>query len=102
MEIDAPEVPIMDGSSQAFVDAIEAVGTQVQSQAPPRDSRIKRSFLRRRWCKKVTLSPSATPIYAGTIEFDTDAIGTQSYEMKLVNGNFKHDMADCRTFCMLK
>ena len=32
VEVDAPEVPIMDGSSRPFVDLLKGVGTQVQGK----------------------------------------------------------------------
>ena len=101
IEVDAPELPIMDGSSKEFVEKIEEVGTSVQSK-PRRAIRILKEITYQEGDKTVRLSPSAIPVYAGTIQFDNQTIGTQSYEMKLVNGNFKHDMADCRTFCMLQ
>ncbi len=100
VEIDAPEVAVMDGSSKAFVDAFEETGLQVQGQ-PRRAIRILKEVVIEEDGKMTKLSPSAIPVYSGTIVYDNATIGTQSYEMKLVNGNFKHDMADCRTFGLL-
>jgi len=101
IEVDAPEMPIMDGSSKEFVDKIEEIGVQVQSK-PRRAIRVLKEVIYQEGDKMTKLSPSAIPVYAGTIQYDNPTIGTQSYEMKLVNGNFKHDMADCRTFCLLQ
>jgi UDP-3-O-[3-hydroxymyristoyl] N-acetylglucosamine deacetylase len=42
------------------------------------------------------------PVYAGRIDFNHADIGAQEYSLKLVNGNIKHDVADCRTFGFLK
>jgi UDP-3-O-[3-hydroxymyristoyl] N-acetylglucosamine deacetylase len=101
IEINASEVPILDGSSAPFVAAIDEVGLQVQSQ-PRRAIRILKEITYSEADKEVTLSPSAVPTYSGQIDYANPSIGSQRYEMKLVNGNFKHDLADCRTFCLLK
>lgn len=101
IEIDGPEVPILDGSSALFIEAIEKIGIQVQSQ-PRRAIRILKKVTYKEGDKEVTLSPSNTPSYAGQIDYDNPVIGSQRYQIKLVNGNFKHDLADCRTFCLLK
>lgn len=101
VELDAAEVPIMDGSSKPFVEAIDAVGLTEQS-APRRAIKILKTVKVQDGDKIVSLSPSDVPVYAGRIEFPHADIGTQSYSLKLVNGNFRHDVADCRTFGFLK
>lgn len=101
VEIDGPEVPILDGSSVEFVQEIEQVGTEVQVR-PRRAIRILKEITFEDKGRKVTLSPSSIPVYAGQIDYSNPAIGSQRYEIKLVNGNFKHDLADCRTFCLLR
>lgn len=100
VEVNAPEIPVLDGSSKLFVEAIEEVGVQVQSQ-PRRAIRILKEVVYEEDGKKVTLSPSSVPTYVGQIDYDHPVIGTQRHEIKLINGNFKHDLADCRTFCLL-
>jgi UDP-3-O-[3-hydroxymyristoyl] N-acetylglucosamine deacetylase len=99
IEINAGEVPILDGSSIAFVKAIEKAGIEAQS-VPRRAIRILKEVIYEDKGRKVTLSPSSVPVYVGQIEYDNLAIGTQKFELKLVSGNFKHDFADCRTFCL--
>lgn len=97
VELDAPEVPVMDGSSKPFIDAIDAVGLAAQS-APRRAIKILKEIVVRDGDKMVRLSPSNVPVFAGRIEFAHADIGTQNYTLKLVNGNFRHDVSDCRTF----
>lgn len=99
VEIDAGEVPILDGSSIAFVKAIEEAGIEAQD-VPRRAIRILKEVTYEDNGRRVTLSPSSTPVYVGEIEYNNPAIGTQKFELKLVSGNFKHDFADCRTFCL--
>ena len=101
VEIDAGEVPILDGSSQLFIEKFEEAGVQVQS-SPRRAVRVLKEVTYQDGDKSVTLSPSNIPVYAGQIDYDNPAIGSQSYEIKFLNGNFKHDLADCRTFCLLQ
>lgn len=101
IEVDSPELPILDGSSAMFVEAIDEVGVQVQGQ-PRRAIRILKEVSYEENGSKATLSPSSVPVYSGQIEYDHPSISTQQYEIKLVNGNFKHDLADCRTFCLLR
>lgn len=100
VEIDGPEVPILDGSSKKFIEAFDLVGVLEQS-APRRAIKILKTVSYSDGDKFVSLSPSITPKYIGQIEYNHPSIGTQRFEMKLVNGNFKHDVSDCRTFCLL-
>lgn len=101
IEINAAEVPVLDGSSIGFIEAIEKAGLQEQS-APRRVIRVLKEVSVTEGNKTVTLSPSSVPLYEGRIEYKNAAIiGDQSYTLKLVNGNFKHDVADCRTFGFL-
>ena len=101
IELDAAEVPVMDGSSKQFVEAIDAVGATKQSK-PRRAIKILKDITVKDGDKMVRLSPSAVPVYAGRIEFAHADIGAQEYSLKLVNGNFRHDVSDCRTFGFLK
>jgi UDP-3-O-[3-hydroxymyristoyl] N-acetylglucosamine deacetylase len=102
IEVDADEVPVMDGSSKPFVDAIQKAGL-VEQDAPRCAIKILKTITVQDGDKSVTLSPSDVPVYSGRIEFkDTPVIGVQEYSLRLVNGNFVHDVADCRTFGFLK
>ena len=101
IELDAAEVPVMDGSSKQFVEAIDAVGTKAQSK-PRRAIKILKDITVKDGDKMVRLSPSKVPVYAGRIEFPHASIGAQEYSLKLVNGNFRHDVSDCRTFGFFK
>lgn len=101
VELDAPEVPVMDGSSKPFIDEIDKVGLVAQS-APRRAIKILKEIIVRDGDKTVRLSPSNVPVFAGRIEFAHADIGVQDYTLKLVNGNFRHDVSDCRTFGFYK
>ena len=51
--------------------------------------------------KRVTLKPANGYVFGGEIEFDHPEIGNQKFETQLVNGNFRHDIAEARTFGFL-
>jgi UDP-3-O-[3-hydroxymyristoyl] N-acetylglucosamine deacetylase len=97
IELNGPEVPAMDGSSKPFVDMIDKVGLAAQN-APRRAIRILKEITVEEAGKTVTLKPAEEFIFAGEIDFDHPDIGRQRYEIKLLNGNFRHDLADSRTF----
>lgn len=102
IEINAAEVPVLDGSSIRFVEEIEKVGLHVQA-APRRAIRILKEVKIKEGDKVITLSPSNVTVFEGLIDYSSvPAIGVQSFTLKLVNGNFKHDVADCRTFGLLQ
>ncbi len=101
IEVDAPEVPVMDGSSIEFVKAIDATGLAEQA-TPRRAIKILKEIIVRDGDKMVRLAPASVPVYAGRIEFAHADIGVQDYSLKLAGANFRHDVADCRTFGFFK
>lgn len=100
-EIDGPEIPVMDGSAMPFVELIDAAGLAAQA-APRRVVKVLKEVVVEQDGKRVTLSPSDDSRFSGDIEFDHAGIGSQRYETKLLNGNFRHDIADARTFGFLR
>ncbi len=102
VSIDGPEMPIMDGSSQAFVEAIDAIG--VTSLATPR-SYIKvlkpvRVEHGRAWAE---LSPYRKGFRLEVeIDFDDALIGRQSIELDLTPKAFRRELAYARTFGFMK
>ena len=100
IELDGPEVPVMDGSAMPFVAAIDAAGLTAQA-APRRAIRILKPITAEEGGKRVTLSPASGSVFAGDISFDHPEIGTQRFETTLLNGNFRHDIAEARTFGFL-
>ncbi len=97
IEINGGEAPIMDGSSMPFVKLIDEAGIQAQEK-DRQLIRVRREVSVEYEGKKVTLKPHNTSSFAGEIEFDHEEIGRQIYETTLVNGNFRHEIANARTF----
>ncbi len=97
VEVDGPEMPIMDGSAAPFVFLIECAGLVVQSK--PR--RFIEVLKRVEVCedgREASLSPGDGFSVGFEIDFDTDAIGRQDKNVKLVNGTFKGEISRARTF----
>ncbi|MEL7106444.1 MAG: UDP-3-O-acyl-N-acetylglucosamine deacetylase [Pseudomonadota bacterium] len=99
VEIDGPEVPILDGSSAGFVRAIMARGLR-RLAAPVRAIRVKRPIEIERGAATAALDPSDGLQIAFAIDFDARAIGQQRLTLDMANGAFVHDLCDSRTFCL--
>jgi len=97
IDLDGPEVPVMDGSAVVFVETFDQVGFEIQDAAR-KTIRILKEVTVEKDGKVVTLSPADTASYGGTIEFSHPEIGAQHYEIQMLNGNFRHEIADARTF----
>src|SRR5258708_6924512 len=101
IEIDGPEVPIMDGSAAAFVTAIDQAGILTQSGS--------RRFLQILKLVQVVMGDSfgeLRPYAAGfraeiEIDFTNPVIGRQSYVLDLSPERFRREICRARTFgCM--
>ncbi|MAI62518.1 MAG: UDP-3-O-[3-hydroxymyristoyl] N-acetylglucosamine deacetylase [Micavibrio sp. TMED27] len=97
IELDGAEVPIMDGSAIPFVELVNDAGILAQQQKR-RVIRVLKNIAVEKDGKRVELSPATGSVFGGEIEFDHPQIGAQKFETALINGNFVHDIANCRTF----
>ena len=100
VELDGPEVPIMDGSAQPFVDLLDHAGLRRQ-ETPRRYIEILEPVEVVEGDAHVTLSPAAGFEMAFEIVFDTAAIGRQRVELTIDEASFRAELADCRTFGFL-
>ncbi|HPD91771.1 MAG: UDP-3-O-acyl-N-acetylglucosamine deacetylase [Rhodobacter sp.] len=98
IELDGPEVPILDGSARPFVAAFVAVGTRSLG-APLRAIRVLRPVEVRMGEAWARLEPADRLSIAFEIDFPDAAIGHQQLELELCNGTFVRELSDCRTFC---
>jgi UDP-3-O-[3-hydroxymyristoyl] N-acetylglucosamine deacetylase len=99
VELDGPEVPILDGSSAPFVRAILATGL-VRQSAPIRAVRIVAPVTARNGRGWARLSPSDGGLSMRFhIDFEDTAIGRQDLDLDLGNGTFVRELCDSRTFC---
>lgn len=101
VEIEGNEVPIFDGSSNAFVDAIEQAGIETLD--------VRRRYIR--IVKPVRIDNGAAWAeflpYDGTrfdveIDFDSPSIGRQRFSADMTADTFRKEIARARTFGFLR
>jgi UDP-3-O-[3-hydroxymyristoyl] N-acetylglucosamine deacetylase len=97
VEINGPEVPIMDGSAAPFAFLIECAGVREQN-AVRSAIRIRKPVEVREGNRFASLVPADTFAISFDIEFPSPAVASQSHAIKLMNGAFKKEVARARTF----
>lgn len=101
IELDASELPIMDGSSKYFVEAIEKAG--IEEQEAERFVYVVKeviSYTDEATGSEITVIPSEEYCVTAMVDFGTKVLGTQNASMKSIS-EFKNEIADCRTFSFL-
>ncbi len=100
VELDGPEVPIMDGSSAPFVFLVDCAGTADQG-VPRRHLRILHPVQVDDGDKSARLIPADGAYFGFEIDFPSRAIGRQTFACTLTAGTFKQSIARARTFGFL-
>ncbi|MDB5451680.1 MAG: lpxC [Caulobacteraceae bacterium] len=100
VELDGPEMPIMDGSSAPFVRILDRAGKREQAN-PRRFIEIVENVVVTDGDKRAALSPSDRFEVAFEIQFPTAVIGRQSVDLEMDEAAFRSELADCRTFGFL-
>jgi UDP-3-O-[3-hydroxymyristoyl] N-acetylglucosamine deacetylase len=100
VELDGPEVPIMDGSSKAFVFMIECAGKKLQNVAKKYLKILKKIRVSDQ-NREIIVSKSKTMHINLTIEFDSKVIGKQNLLFSQTINSFKENLANARTFGFL-
>ena len=98
IEIDGPEVPILDGSSAPFVKGILSRGLR-ELDAPVRALRILKPVEVREGEAWARLEPNDMLEIDFRIDFSDKAIGRQEKSLNMANGAFVRELCDSRTFC---
>lgn len=98
IEIDGPEVPVLDGSSAPFVAAFMARGIR-HLRAPVRAIRVLEPVEVRDGPALARFDTADSFEIDFRIEFDDPAIGTQAKRLSMGNGAFIRELCDSRTFC---
>jgi UDP-3-O-[3-hydroxymyristoyl] N-acetylglucosamine deacetylase len=99
IEIDGPEIPIMDGSSDLFVREILSAGV-VGLDRPAKVLRILKTVSVVDGKALAEISSSGAFEIDFDISFTDQAIGQQHHNINMQNGSFVRELSDCRTFCM--
>lgn len=101
IELNGPEVPIIDGSSAPFVEMIEKAGVIEQGAAKiwyTIDENIQHFDEQKR--VEMTAMPSRDYKITALIDFNSPVLGTQHAGLKTMR-DFTKEIAPCRTFCFL-
>lgn len=101
LEIDAPEPPIMDGSSKYFVEAIEQAG--IVTQDAEREEYVVKdviSYIDEETGSEILVMPAEEYQVTTMVDFGTKVLGTQNATLKTLSG-FKDEIASARTFSFL-
>ncbi len=98
IDIDGPEVPILDGSAAAFVRGIVNAGL-TRLAAPLHAIEILKDVSVAEGAAFAQLSPSTTLQIDFAIDFADAAIGRQHKTLNMANGSFVRELCDSRTFC---
>lgn len=107
IEVDGPEIPILDGSAGPFLFLLDCAGS-VEQDAPRRVIAVRRpvrvtagdAYAELRPLGPVTRSAQPVLEMDLSIEFDAPAIGRQSCSLRLTPESFRHQIAEARTFAL--
>jgi UDP-3-O-[3-hydroxymyristoyl] N-acetylglucosamine deacetylase len=101
VELNSPEVPIMDGSAAPFVYLVHEAGVK-RLQSPRRYLKVLRPISLTHGDKRIALYPSDHFKVTYSISFDHPLLRHQSRTMRITEESFVEDIAPARTFGFLK
>lgn len=101
VEIDGAETPVMDGSSAAFIDAIDQVGIVTQS-ARRRYIKVLKPVRVEAGAGWAELRPHDGTRFEVTIEFPNELIGKQTFAAEMTPSVFRKELSRARTFGFVK
>src|SRR6185295_2089811 len=102
IELDGPEVPIMDGSSRMFVEAILDSGIEIQTDFKREYFKLTKNIIFRDDERNVELvaMPSDDYQLSVMIDYNSEVLGPQHATVDHIS-DFKKEIAEARTFCFL-
>jgi len=101
IELNTPEVPIMDGSSAPFIYLVQEAGVRTLAE-PRKYLKVTRPVTLTRGDKQIALFPSDHFKVSYTIGFDHPLLRHQARTIVLTEDSFIEDIAPARTFTFLK
>jgi UDP-3-O-[3-hydroxymyristoyl] N-acetylglucosamine deacetylase len=101
IEVDAREIPIMDGSAAAFVAAVDGVGIRELLQPRKFIKVLKPVRVEEGDCWG-ELKPHSGFHVDVEIDFETPLIGRQRYALEMNSGAFRNEIARARTFGFMR
>lgn len=100
IEVNAPELPIFDGSAAEYFHKLRECGVE-ELRIPKHYVRVLRRVSVELGDKKIALSPSNNFSVSATIDFDHPTIGVQSMNYDLEPFSYFNDIAPARTFALM-
>lgn len=97
IEVDSLEVPILDGSSQPWVELIERAG-RIEQEAPRAYLRVLKRTEVSEKSRTMSIEPADEFRITCEIDFNHPLIGVQRRELRFHNGNYAREIAPARTF----
>ncbi len=97
IELDNIEIPIMDGSSENFIEFIENAGV-IEQDSPRHYFKILEKVEFQNGDRKMSIEPSELFEIECLIDFPHPFIEKQTYNFTLSNGSFGREIASARTF----
>jgi UDP-3-O-[3-hydroxymyristoyl] N-acetylglucosamine deacetylase len=97
IELDNIEVPIMDGSSENFIELIAKAGV-VEQHSPRHILRVRERVAVEIGDRKMSIEPAENFEIDCVIDFPHPFIERQNYKFVLDNGSFGREIASARTF----
>jgi UDP-3-O-[3-hydroxymyristoyl] N-acetylglucosamine deacetylase len=101
IELNSPEVPIMDGSAAPFIYLVHEAGVKTL-QAPRKYLKIVRPIAISRGDKRIALYPSDHFKVTYSISYDHPLLRHQSRTIRITEESFVDEVAPARTFTFLK
>jgi UDP-3-O-[3-hydroxymyristoyl] N-acetylglucosamine deacetylase len=101
VELDGPEVPIMDGSAGPFVFLLKSAGIK-ELKRPKRFIVVREPFEIRDGGRSISLCPSKELKISYTIDFNHPLLRDQSYELRFSGKDFVKEISRARTFGFLR
>jgi len=101
IELNGPEVPILDGSAKIFINKLETTGIKIQKEE-------KKTYAISNYFKvegendnsKIEFFPQNKLEIEVTLDYELDVLHNQKAQMKNIS-NFKNEISSARTFCFL-
>jgi UDP-3-O-[3-hydroxymyristoyl] N-acetylglucosamine deacetylase len=100
VELDGPEVPIVDGSAEPFVRLLDRAGRRRQ-EAPRAFIEVLAPVEVIDGDKRAALLPCDRFEMRFEIDFPSRAVGRQAIDLAIDEDSFREELADCRTFGFL-
>lgn len=99
LEINNPEIPILDGSSKIFYDVLKNTGVIAQNKARKLLKVKKEIAFTDEKGASVTLLPANQLHISFDIDFPSKVVGKQNFDKDITESVFVEEIAPCRTFC---